>query len=133
MKTLALPKKTYKISLGNKDIIVMLDTEPNRTQIIEKKMVVTLDSVVINWSYIACVREVQDWDNQDGTALARAKLQHNWIRQVALARLAQYENDVWKMSQDKLQTWVNSFIHNMEAFPKFKDIYDTTIWMSVSH
>lgn len=60
MKTLALPKKTYKISLGNKDIIVMLDTEPDRTQIIEKKMVVTLDSVVINGSYIACVREVQD-------------------------------------------------------------------------
>lgn len=122
---LALPKKMYKISLsGNNTIVVLLDQDPNWVEIIEKKRVVLLDWVTINGSYIMLVQTIEERDEQDWTAIARAKAQPQWIRQVAMHRVITYEKNMWKMTKEQIIKRINAFIQDMESYPTYHKIYN---------
>lgn len=122
---LSLPKKMYKVSLSwNNTIVVLLDKDPNWVDIIEKKRVVLLDWVTINGSYIMLVQTIEEWDEQDWTALARAKTQPQWIRQVAMHRVITYEKNLWKMTKEQIIKWTNAFMLDMESYPTYHKIYN---------
>lgn len=128
-------KQTYivYVSWGQKHT-VMLEQKPDWSSIIRNKEVVQLDWLVINWSYITCVEQNNEWDKQD-SALARAKSQSTPFKEVACERVKTYENKQWHpMSLVDIKKWMDSFIKDWcrwwwdKELKKYYDLYISLWW-----
>lgn len=136
MTTLALPKKTFKVSMSSWwNFTVMIDKEPDRVSIIKDKKVVVIDWKTINWSYIWRIEEIDAFNDKAETALAWART-HAWpIRDILMMRIKSYEQSMGhKISVEKLQKFYkNFFTHGLsdehkDVYKKYIDQYIASWW-----
>lgn len=110
-KDLATVKQAYLITLSNWDKeTVLLESAPNRTDIIDSKKVVSLDWITINASFIVSVKQVDLNDTGVDSAIAYAKSLKWAMRLVACERVRSYEAKNGAMPLQKLKDWLQSFI-----------------------